>query len=840
MTDAQLPTFTIDDTAASATLGDALLNIATVLATPAVRAEMFALPAVTGIVALPPELTLPMQILPFFPVVEGKPRDQIAVPLAPAMHDDQQVFDSASGTPFFLPRYRVATEQVILTGGGSRTQFQLALQSDAGGGTLTAVLEAYPAPALANRPDLTPMPHTIGAVLRYTIPGGGAQEEIAATEIAPTATQATIRFRVDHAAKFAQLAAALSETAYLPQLVITRTAQIAIPTSQAPEPPLVSAGEATIRGTWLFDFDTGTEGTGGDIWWNQQTQTERALVPQAGAQLALIGAADFDSVTFAQMQALPFSTAPIDGSVKLVSRHFAKNRLIAMRPRGPFERDLSMPFRRRDPIGEPIIPIDDLPPAEPVEVPTGQLRDGVIFAVLTDGGNIAKVQVRQYGYNLGIRWATYRRPTWPPGTQLYTETDWTVTDTPDPRPFVFPRDLHPNIYRAIGGGTPRYGLIQRTVNWNGQQHSYYQDEAQPHVFRYLPDRFAIARMATTTGGQVRSVPWLRLSYVGDADHLEAIEARLDYHAAPQIEQQRLIEAAVALRAMLPPQAPSIVFEPLLTAPDSTRLLLKRPGQPLEHRANASIDVRAGISDMLALPIGEFPALYAALLSSDAAFLDGHVEIVVGNVTERIPLLARLSATVGPVLALTPDADGRFTITNITESPLLIPALPATRASVVTSLIPDETLPLTLPAGAQLRASGPAGEGELVLDQRLIQPLPDPTAVLRAITASIGPAFTRNIHVQTTASTFAPPADATTQITHLIINFATGGSITLHEGMLAGDVRVSFPISDFVLSQVLPNGQTQMNSYTYKLTIIRAAAPLTEETRTSTDTTLVVG
>ena len=39
----------------------------------------------------------------------------------------------------------------------------------------------------------------------------------------------------------------------------------------------VSSGTATLRGTWLFDFDAGHEGTSGDVWWEQHTATRRSL-----------------------------------------------------------------------------------------------------------------------------------------------------------------------------------------------------------------------------------------------------------------------------------------------------------------------------------------------------------------------------------------------------------------------------------------------------------------------------------------------------------------------------------------------------------------------------------
>ena len=41
------------------------------------------------------------------------------------------------------------------------------------------------------------------------------------------------------------------------------------------------------------------------------------------------------------------------------------------------------------------------------------LINGDVFAVITNSGNYAKVQVTDYGYNLGIKWVTYAADTGP-------------------------------------------------------------------------------------------------------------------------------------------------------------------------------------------------------------------------------------------------------------------------------------------------------------------------------------------------------------------------------------------------------------------------------------------
>lgn len=82
---------------------------------------------------------------------------------------------------------------------------------------------------------------------------------------------------------------------------------------------VVSSGTATIPGTFSFDVDAGVVDNfvidpGADVFWEQFTATTRALEPENGAMIANIGVVDFASVTLADLEALPYGTAGIDGS----------------------------------------------------------------------------------------------------------------------------------------------------------------------------------------------------------------------------------------------------------------------------------------------------------------------------------------------------------------------------------------------------------------------------------------------------------------------------------------------------------------------------------------------
>ena len=77
----------------------------------------------------------------------------------------------------------------------------------------------------------------------------------------------------------------------------------------------VPSKDGAVRGTFSFDFDAGLEtASGADVFWQQSTSTVRALQPQNGAQLANLGAVNYDTLTVAQLKAAPYSGAAIDGS----------------------------------------------------------------------------------------------------------------------------------------------------------------------------------------------------------------------------------------------------------------------------------------------------------------------------------------------------------------------------------------------------------------------------------------------------------------------------------------------------------------------------------------------
>lgn len=130
-----------------------------------------------------------------------------------------------------------------------------------------------------------------------------------------------------------------------------------------PSGSAISTGNVTLQGTYLFDFDTGTHSGMGepitppyDVWWEQETDTERKLVPVNGAQIVRLGAVNYNTISYAELLDLAYASTPINGDVG------AGN----------------------------------------------QLTNGTVFAVRTADGNYAKAQVLSYGYDMEIRWTTYQ------------------------------------------------------------------------------------------------------------------------------------------------------------------------------------------------------------------------------------------------------------------------------------------------------------------------------------------------------------------------------------------------------------------------------------------------
>ena len=146
------------------------------------------------------------------------------------------------------------------------------------------------------------------------------------------------------------------------QLVFVEHAKgnISLLDSVRPLAAIVSKGTTLLKGTWIFDCETGTQDGNlngpGDIWWEQIDNIRRQMMPAGGANLVNLGNVNFTSITPAILQAQHYGKTPIPGN-------------------------------------------DDS---------SNQLLNGSVFAVRTNTGNLCKIKVLQYGYNLSIQWVTYQ------------------------------------------------------------------------------------------------------------------------------------------------------------------------------------------------------------------------------------------------------------------------------------------------------------------------------------------------------------------------------------------------------------------------------------------------
>ncbi|MEN3335544.1 MAG: hypothetical protein V7641_4909 [Blastocatellia bacterium] len=138
------------------------------------------------------------------------------------------------------------------------------------------------------------------------------------------------------------------------------TGKISLLDMVRPLDSVVSQGTTVLKGTWAFDCETGALSASlsgpGDIWWEQIDQVKRQMVPVSGASIVNLGKVDFNSLTPEVLQALVYGNTPIPGN-------------------------------------------DDA---------TNQLIKHDVFAVRTNSGNVAKIKVDKYAYDMKIDWVTYK------------------------------------------------------------------------------------------------------------------------------------------------------------------------------------------------------------------------------------------------------------------------------------------------------------------------------------------------------------------------------------------------------------------------------------------------
>jgi titin len=123
---------------------------------------------------------------------------------------------------------------------------------------------------------------------------------------------------------------------------------------------IYSTGMITVRGTFSCDLDLGKE-TGSwdpptDFFWEQTTDVERYIDPMNGAKFYVVGNVNFDSITHSTLKTYSYSADKINGS----------------------------------------------------NDSTNKIPTGTVVAAITDEGRYSKFKIEVYGYDLIIKFVTYK------------------------------------------------------------------------------------------------------------------------------------------------------------------------------------------------------------------------------------------------------------------------------------------------------------------------------------------------------------------------------------------------------------------------------------------------
>jgi hypothetical protein len=465
---------------------------------------------------------------------------------------------------------------------------------------------------------------------------------------------------------------------------------------------------------------------------------------------------------------------------------------------------------------------------------------------------------------------------------LFRQVDRVVDDCVSPNPFVFPPALHGYIFGAISA-TPgeRFELIRHQVTWPegsaGRPYSYYQNPVRSYQFYYLPDAFKIARRP-----QSPHEPMMSIRYAATEGSLDDVQVALDYIALPFVDPKRLEAAVAQLKSSVtdppPPGVNTLTYEPLLNPTDKTHLLLAIPRadatSKFDERKDASVDLRSGIKDSLALLMPQFQAVYDAMFGSSNILLSGTVTMDLGGDQESIPFAVRMNDLIGQIFDYSESpSDGgaiRATFQNAIESPVEIHGLSATLRrgqerfpasiqgldfSSPIRLEPNQELSFQVVPSPLVRAASvesvvslikstisggaissgdfavPATKGPLTCEYDLddVEVVADKEAIFNAILdPSVAGTYLRPITVKTFKQKFDPPAgDPNNQIISIIVDFESGDSVDLNADNLQQIVNLRTSVSDYVLRKV------DQGQYRYKFRTVRLSG-ITEDPDWRTD------
>lgn len=435
---------------------------------------------------------------------------------------------------------------------------------------------------------------------------------------------------------------------------------------------------------------------------------------------------------------------------------------------------------------------------------------------------------------------------------LYRPTSRTFDDI---LPFVFPPALHGNIFQEavdVANGQ-KFGLINHQRVYKNIPYRYFQDQAEPHIFYFLPDSFKIARRPESP-----HYPFMSIRFTSKDGSLSQTLVTLDYVAIPYIDPERIEQAAkdLAPEAGNSTSDEPISFQPLLVNACKLRMALPRAGTdtgPFQERTGALVSLRDGIHDSLTLDLENFQSVYDALFGASSVLFKGEIIVdVSAQQREVIPFAARINDLAGELFDYKETIDlatgcVSAVLTNAIESPVVINNLSAslsngeeefaailqgisfTPAPVVK---PGETISFVIVPTVPL-ATATEGNKTLdaVFDLAAIQVQPNKESVWNAILDPNTPAkYEKKIQVKTFKQLFdAPAGSADKQILTIILDFEGNDSVDLSAEKLETEVTLRLPISDYILKR------TDSGIYRYKITVIRLKSR-TKDEDWRTDTT----
>ena len=231
---------------------------------------------------------------------------QITAPVSPAdPPSDAMIFQDAAdpAKKYYLPRYRLAEESV-----SGKARYRMALETKGAGWCFTIVFEKFPAPELGpSARGAQELPHKPDFVLTHRMFLDGAPagtKERLFQDVAAVEGGIRARLLLDSLDERDLLYRALTEPAYATNLIVRRSALVAIPLLLADSAvPTLSSGTIVLRPNQGLDLVTGSAGDGSSahIRWT----SEKKIAPLGGVQFALLGKLDFEQVGFGMLRAAP-------------------------------------------------------------------------------------------------------------------------------------------------------------------------------------------------------------------------------------------------------------------------------------------------------------------------------------------------------------------------------------------------------------------------------------------------------------------------------------------------------------------------------------------------------